>query len=214
MNTPTTIAVALAAIALAAVLGGYIIDRLNQRPATRTLRIQVIQGDITRQNVDAIVNAAKRTLLGGSGVDGAIHHAGGTDILRACHHLRATTHPDGLPAGQAVATTAGNLPAEWVIHTVGPVYDPTVPGQAATLRSCYTESLRVAEKLGAETVAFPLISSGVYGWPVADAITQAITALNAADTTVKTARLVLFDEDTYNTAQSLRLIDDTMKGLK
>jgi O-acetyl-ADP-ribose deacetylase len=128
------------------------------------MRITVVQGDVTRQQTDAIVNAANSSLLGGGGVDGAIHRHGGPEILAACRRLRAEAYPDGLPTGQAVATTAGLLPATWVIHTVGPVYSSR-EDRSALLASCYTESLRVAAELGARTVAFPAVSAGVYGWP-------------------------------------------------
>ncbi|HVD28262.1 MAG TPA: O-acetyl-ADP-ribose deacetylase, partial [Mycobacteriales bacterium] len=130
--------------------------------------IVAVQGDITEQRVDAVVNAANSSLLGGGGVDGAIHRRGGPAILAACRDLRAGHLGKGLPAGQAVATTAGNLPARWVIHTVGPVWSAT-DDRSAVLSSAYRESLRVAEELGATTVAFPAVSAGVYGWPVADA---------------------------------------------
>jgi O-acetyl-ADP-ribose deacetylase len=130
-------------------------------------------GDITRESTDAIVNAANSGLRGGGGVDGAIHRAGGPDILAACRTLRETSLPDGLPAGQAVATTAGRLPARWVIHTVGPVHS-TREDRSATLASCYRESLRVAAEIGARSVAFPAISAGVYGWPLEDAARIAV----------------------------------------
>lgn len=135
-------------------------------------------GDITDIEVDAVVNAANSSLLGGGGVDGAIHRRGGRAILAECQRLRAGKLPDGLPAGQAVATTAGELPARWVIHTVGPVY---VEGEERSdiLASCYRESLRVAAELGAETVAFPAISAGVYGWPLDDAARIAVDAAAA-----------------------------------
>jgi O-acetyl-ADP-ribose deacetylase len=165
-------------------------------------RVVIVEGDITEQHVDAIVNAANETLLGGGGVDGAIHSRGGPDILDECERLRATSHHDGLPAGQAVATTAGNLPARWVIHTVGPVYSPS-RDQTEVLRSCYTNSLAVADSLEAETVAFPLISAGTFGWPVDDALTQALTALRGADTQVTEARLVLFGQHTFELAERL-----------
>ena len=116
------------------------------------MHIELRVGDITEQVVDAIVNAANSALMGGGGVDGAIHRAGGPEIAAACRALRAGSLPDGLPTGQAVATTAGLLPARWVIHTVGPVYGV---GGAELLRSCYTQALRVADELGAATVAFP-----------------------------------------------------------
>jgi len=161
------------------------------------MRLNLVQGDITTQRVDAIVNAANSSLLGGGGVDGAIHRVGGPAVLAACRELRATTLPDGLPPGQAVATTAGNLPARWVIHTVGPVYGH---GDVETLRSCYRESLRVAAELGAVTVAFPLISAGVYGWPVDDAVRQAVDMIRAASNDGE-ATLVLFGATAYELAQ-------------
>jgi O-acetyl-ADP-ribose deacetylase (regulator of RNase III) len=164
------------------------------------VRITAVAGDITEQRVDAVVNAANSSLLGGGGVDGAIHRRGGPAILAECRALRAGHLGGGLPTGRAVATTAGDLPARWVIHTVGPVYS-RAEDRSALLRSCYTESLRVAADLGAATVAFPLVSSGVYGWPLDDAVTQALIALRGADTTVEEARLVLFGEAAYAAAQ-------------
>lgn len=164
------------------------------------MRIELVEGDLTEQCVDAIVNAANSSLLGGGGVDGAIHRRGGPAILEECRALRASRYPDGLPAGDAVATTAGNLSAGWVIHTVGPVYDAS-RDQSATLRSCYARSLAVADELGARTVAFPLISAGAYGWPLEDAVRQALTAQRAAETAVEEARLVLFGASTYGIAQ-------------
>ena len=165
-------------------------------------RVVVVEGDITEQDVDAIVNAANETLLGGGGVDGAIHRRGGPAILDECRRLRAAHLGGGLPTGEAVATTAGNLPARWVIHTVGPVYS-AARDQTATLRACYTNSLAVADSLGAETVAFPLISAGAYGWPVDDALTQALAVLRTADTQVTEARLVLFGQSTFALAERL-----------
>lgn len=164
------------------------------------MRIEIVEGDVTEQIVDAIVNAANSSLLGGGGVDGLIHRKGGPAILAECRALRASRYPDGLPAGEAVATTAGNLAARWVIHTVGPVYDAG-RDQSATLRSCYTRSLAVAAEVGAGVVAFPLVSAGAYGWPLEDAIRQALAALRAAETSVAEARLVLFGAETYATAR-------------
>jgi O-acetyl-ADP-ribose deacetylase (regulator of RNase III) len=164
------------------------------------MRIELIEGDVTAQEVDAIVNAANSSLMGGGGVDGAIHRKGGPVILEECRSLRRSRYPDGLPAGEAVATTAGALGARWVIHTVGPVYTPE-RDQADTLRSCYTRSLAVADELGAATVAFPLISSGAFGWPLDDAVAQALAALGAAETAVGEARLVLFGASTFAAAQ-------------
>ncbi|MBP1785881.1 O-acetyl-ADP-ribose deacetylase (regulator of RNase III) [Micromonospora sp. HB375] len=160
----------------------------------------LIEGDITAQQVDAIVNAANSSLLGGGGVDGAIHRRGGPAILEECRALRASRYGRGLPTGQAVATTAGNLPARWVVHTVGPVFSPG-EDRSALLRDCYANSLRIADGLGATSVAFPLISAGIYGWPVDDAVAQALTVLHAATPAhVTEARLVLFGADTYATA--------------
>ncbi|MEU9921494.1 O-acetyl-ADP-ribose deacetylase [Streptomyces griseoluteus] len=158
--------------------------------------ITLVQGDITEQRVDAIVNAANSSLLGGGGVDGAIHRRGGPAILAACRDLRASHYGGGLPTGEAVATTAGDLPAEWVIHTVGPVWQG--PGSdPALLASCYRESLRVADELGARTVAFPAISTGVYRWPVEEAARVAVETVRAADTGVEEVRFVLFDGGTF-----------------
>lgn len=122
-------------------------------------------GDITHENVCAIVNAANSSLLGGSGVDGAIHRAGGFEILEACKKIRKEHYPDGLPTGEAVATNAGNLPAKYVIHTVGPIYHQCGEYCADLLASCYTKSLKMADTLGCKHVAFPAISTGIYGYP-------------------------------------------------
>jgi O-acetyl-ADP-ribose deacetylase (regulator of RNase III) len=155
------------------------------------MALQVVLGDITEQHVDAIVNAANSSLLGGGGVDGAIHSRGGPAILAECRELRATRYPNGLPVGQAVATTAGELPARWVIHTVGPIHGR---GEVAALQSCYTESLRLADELGATSIA------GAYGWPVDEAIVVADTALSgwAGD-----ARLVLFSRSLMARARAV-----------
>jgi O-acetyl-ADP-ribose deacetylase (regulator of RNase III) len=160
-------------------------------------RITLVRGDITAQHVDAIVNAANPTLMGGGGVDGAIHRRGGPEILEACRAIRATQYPDGLPTGKAVATPAGRLHAKWVIHTVGPVY-ARGEDRSALLASCHTESLRVADELGARTVAFPAISTGVYGYPLDEAAPVAIRAVAEADTHVEEVRFVLFDEAAYD----------------
>jgi O-acetyl-ADP-ribose deacetylase len=141
--------------------------------------IEAVRGDITDQRVDAVVNAANSSLLGGGGVDGAIHRRGGPAILAACQELRASRYAGGLPAGQAVATTAGELPARWVIHTVGPVYSGT-PRDAELLASCHVESLRVADELGASSVAFPAISTGAYGYPLAEAAAVAVRSVRDA----------------------------------
>ncbi|MDT0462961.1 O-acetyl-ADP-ribose deacetylase [Streptomyces gibsoniae] len=158
--------------------------------------ITLVQGDITRQSADAIVNAANSSLLGGGGVDGAIHRRGGPAILAACRDLRASHYGKGLPTGQAVATTAGELDAQWVIHTVGPVYQAS-GGDPALLASCYRESLRVADELGARTVAFPAISTGVYRWPMDDAARVAVETVRNTPTAVDEVRFVLFDDRAY-----------------
>ncbi|MDA8115903.1 MAG: O-acetyl-ADP-ribose deacetylase [Actinomycetota bacterium] len=120
-------------------------------------------GDIVHQRTDAIVNAANSSLMGGGGVDGAIHRHGGPAILAECMEIRRTTHPEGLPPGQAVATSGGNLSCRWIIHTVGPVFRD--PSQFDLLASCYHRSLLLAADLGARSISFPLVGAGVYGWP-------------------------------------------------
>ncbi|MFE9840380.1 O-acetyl-ADP-ribose deacetylase [Streptomyces goshikiensis] len=159
-------------------------------------RIALVLGDITAEEADAVVNAANSSLLGGGGVDGAIHRRGGPEILQACRALRASHYGKGLPTGRAVATTAGLLPARWVIHTVGPVWS-SEEDRSALLASCYRESLRVADELGARTVAFPAISTGVYGWPMDDGARIAVETVRAAATAVEEVRFVLFDEAAY-----------------
>jgi O-acetyl-ADP-ribose deacetylase (regulator of RNase III) len=163
------------------------------------VQLELVHGDITEQRVDAIVNAANASLFGGGGVDGAIHRRGGKAVLSDCRRIRDTMYPDGLPPGQAVATTAGKLAAKWVIHTVGPVYGR---GDGETLRSCYRESLRIARELGAQSIAFPLISAGAFGWPADDAIQQAVDMIRSAPGD-GVARLVLFDAETFELAQRL-----------
>ncbi|MFF8014794.1 O-acetyl-ADP-ribose deacetylase [Streptomyces sp. NPDC007929] len=158
--------------------------------------IELVRGDITGESVDVIVNAANSSLLGGGGVDGAIHRRGGPAILEDCRRLRAAHLGKGLPTGQAVATTAGELDARWVVHTVGPVHSAT-EDRSGLLASCYRESLRVADELGARTVAFPAISTGVYGWPMDDGARIAVETVRAADTGVEEVRFVLFDERAY-----------------
>ncbi|KOV55574.1 macro domain-containing protein [Streptomyces sp. AS58] len=161
-----------------------------------TTTITLVQGDITRQSVDAIVNAANSSLLGGGGVDGAIHRRGGPAILEECRKLRASRYGRGLPAGRAVATTAGRLDARWVVHTVGPVYSEQ-EDRSDLLASCYRESLRVADELGARTVAFPAVSTGVYRWPMADAARIALGTVRSTPTSVEEIRFVLFDDRAY-----------------
>jgi O-acetyl-ADP-ribose deacetylase len=157
-------------------------------------QIVVVEGDLTTQAVDAIVNAANSTLLGGGGVDGAIRRTGGPSILAECEELRRTAFPDGLPTGRAVATGGGDLPARWVIHTVGPVYR-TSDDPAGELASCHTEALRVADELGARTAAFPAISTGAYGYPIDEAAAVAVGAVRSAETAVDEVRFVLFGRE-------------------
>ncbi|MER5912926.1 O-acetyl-ADP-ribose deacetylase [Streptomyces sp. NPDC001982] len=159
--------------------------------------ITLVQGDITRQEADAIVNAANSSLLGGGGVDGAIHRRGGPAILEECRKLRASHYGKGLPTGQAVATTAGELAARWVIHTVGPVWSSS-DDRSELLASCYRRSLEVADDLGARTVAFPAISTGIYGWPMDDGARIAVETVRGTDTAVEEVRFVLFDERAYD----------------
>jgi O-acetyl-ADP-ribose deacetylase (regulator of RNase III) len=155
--------------------------------------VELITGDITTQKADAIVNAANSSLLGGGGVDGAIHRKGGPEILAECRQLRASRYGRGLPTGEAVATTAGRLPARWVIHTVGPVFAKS-EDRTPLLRNCYVNSLRVAGELGARSIAFPLISAGIYRWPKDDAVEVALSVLSDSD--LPDVRLVLFDDAT------------------
>ncbi|WP_335937931.1 O-acetyl-ADP-ribose deacetylase [Streptomyces sp. PTD5-9] len=166
-------------------------------PGPGAVTVTLVRGDITQQSVDVIVNAANSSLLGGGGVDGAIHRRGGPDILAACRALRASHYGKGLPTGRAVATTAGRLDARWVVHTVGPVWSGS-EDRSALLASCYRESLRVAAELGARTVAFPAISTGVYGWPMDDGARIAVrTVLAEAVAPVEEVRFVLFDAHAY-----------------
>jgi O-acetyl-ADP-ribose deacetylase len=161
-------------------------------------RILVVVGDITRQHVDAVVNAANSSLLGGLGVDGAIHRAGGPQILAECQEIRRTIHPDGLPTGQAVITTGGNLPAKYVIHTVGPIYGQQPDHEAELLAACYQNSLLLARQHQISTLAFPSISTGAYGYPKPDAAKISSTTIKDflnADRQIKEVRLVFFGEN-------------------
>lgn len=158
-------------------------------------QVTAVLGDITTQDVDAIVNAANNRMRGGGGVDGAIHRAGGREILRDCE----ARFPHGLATGDAGWTTAGRLPARWVIHTVGPRY----PGDRALLVSCYRRCLEVADTLGAATVAFPLVSAGVYGWPLEDAVRAAVTTVRTAQSTVTEARIVAFSRATLELVEAV-----------
>lgn len=151
-----------------------------------------VLGDITTQHVDAIVNAANRAMRGGGGVDGAIHRAGGPAILDDC----IARYPHGLATGDAGWTTAGALPAQWVIHVVGPNH-AAGERDRALLVSCYRRALTVADRLGARSIAFPLVSAGIYGWPKADAVDIAVTTIAGAATAVTEARVVAFDAATH-----------------
>jgi O-acetyl-ADP-ribose deacetylase (regulator of RNase III) len=168
--------------------------------------LRAVRGDLTTCDVDVVVNAANPGLLGGGGVDGAIHRAGGPDILEQCRVIKARLPEGRLPRGGAVATTAGRLPARWVVHTAGPIWSAS-SDRSAVLRSCYAESLRVADELGARTVAFPAISAGVYGWPLDDAARQAVAGVRSATVEhVHEVRFVLFDE------RALAAFEDALSG--
>ncbi len=158
-------------------------------------RVLVVLGDITRQDVTAIVNAANSTLLGGGGVDGAIHRAGGPQILEECKAIRKTTYPNGLPAGEAVVTTGGNLPAKYVIHTVGPIYGRQPERESELLASCYRNSLLLAREQQIASIAFPSISTGAFGYPKPEAArisSQTIREFLTADAGIEQVRLVFF----------------------
>ena len=155
------------------------------------MEITLVEGDITTQEVDAVVNAANSAMRGGGGVDGVIHRAGGPAVLEDCKQR----FPDGLATGDAGWTTAGEMPARWVIHVVGPNHRA---GQTdrSLLTSCYARALEVADELGARTLAFPLVSAGIYGWPLNDAVDAAVSTLSGAETRVEEARIVAFGRDT------------------
>ncbi|HEU4330608.1 MAG TPA: O-acetyl-ADP-ribose deacetylase [Lapillicoccus sp.] len=166
------------------------------------MHVEAVLGDITTERVDVVVNAANRSLLGGGGVDGAIHRAAGPRLLAACREVRRDAYPDGLPVGAAVATTGANLPARWVVHTVGPNWyrgqrDPQL------LRNCFTRSLDVAAKLGARSVAFPAVSAGVYGWPASTVAAIAVAAVHDEQhgSGVELVRFVLFSEAVHDEFQ-------------
>src|SRR6266705_6538707 len=158
-------------------------------------RVSVMVGDITKQDVEAIVNAANSSLLGGGGVDGAIHRAGGPEILAECQEIRRTRFPEGLPTGEAVITTGGKLAALYVIHTVGPIYGEHQGKEAELLANCYHNSLTLAVEKNLTSIAFPAISTGVYGYPPAEAAvvsSQTIENFLATDRQLKEVRLVFF----------------------
>ena len=168
---------------------------------TNAFGLKLKLGDITTEVVDVIVNAANPGLLGGGGVDGAIHASGGPEILAECQERKRELPGGQLPRGQAVATTGGRLPARWVVHTAGPIWSPE-EDRSDVLASCYRESLRVAADLGAETVAFPAISAGVYGWPLDDAARIALDSVRDAPRgTVSEVRFVLFGQQAFDAFQ-------------
>ena len=173
--------------------------RVNDRLIAR-------RGDLTREDADAIVNAANASLLGGGGVDGAIHRAGGPEILEACRSIRATRYPEGLPTGEAVITTAGRLPARHVIHTVGPVYGEHGGREAQLLAACYENAIALAAAHALETLAFPAISTGIYGYPKDEATRVALAAVErglARHATIREIRLVFFDSEGVPRVQRL-----------
>ena len=160
-------------------------------------RVLVVIGDITRQDVTAIVNAANWTLLGGGGVDGAIHHEGGPQILEECKEIRKTVYPDGLPTGQAVITTGGKLLAKYVIHTVGPIYGRQPEREAELLAACYQNSLLLARQHQISSIAFPSISTGAFGYPKPNAAkisSGAIKDFLSTDQQIEQVRLVFFQQ--------------------
>jgi O-acetyl-ADP-ribose deacetylase (regulator of RNase III) len=165
--------------------------RMREVGEAATPALELVEGDLTQQDTDAIVNAANASLLGGGGVDGAIHQAGGPAIVEACRSLRQERYPDGLPTGCAVATTGGALRARWVIHTVGPVYATSID-PARELASCYAASLAVADEIGARSVSFPAISTGVFGYPMYEAARVALRTVRSSDTRVERVRFALF----------------------
>ncbi|MFN2577022.1 MAG: O-acetyl-ADP-ribose deacetylase [Pyrinomonadaceae bacterium] len=170
---------------------------MNSEPKTEFLdgRVTVVVADITKQDVEAIVNAANSSLLGGGGVDGAIHRAGGPEILEACREIRRTRFPQGLPTGEAVVTTGGKLPALYVIHTVGPIYGEQGAKEAELLANCYHNSLTLAVEKNVTSVAFPSISTGAYRYPpdeAAEISSRTIENFLSTDRQLKEVRLVFF----------------------
>jgi O-acetyl-ADP-ribose deacetylase (regulator of RNase III) len=166
------------------------------------MKIQLVKGDITKETTDAIVNAANNSLLGGGGVDGAIHRAGGPKILEECKLIRS--RQGGCPTGEAVYTSAGNLPAQYVIHTVGPVWQRGGHEEETLLKSCYEKSLSLAENLGIRSIAFPNISTGVYGFPKEKAAEIAVNAVrNFPAKSIGLVRFVCFDDENYQLYEKL-----------
>ncbi len=165
------------------------------------MEIELIRGDITNLEVDVIVNAANTELRGGGGVDGAIHRAGGEEIAEACDKIRESQ--GGCPVGEAVITTAGKLPAKFVVHTVGPVWQDGKSGEPALLRNCYLNSLKLAVENQLDSIAFPNISTGVYGYPKRAAAEIAIQAVRTSDNTLKKVIYVCFDDENFRIYQQL-----------
>ncbi|HEU4388269.1 MAG TPA: O-acetyl-ADP-ribose deacetylase [Blastocatellia bacterium] len=175
-------------------------------------RVSVVVGDITRQAVDAIVNAANSTLLGGGGVDGAIHRAGGPQILEECKEIRRTRFPNGLPTSEAVITSGGRLPAKFVIHTVGPIYGRQAGRDAELLANCYRNSLALAVEHGLKSIAFPAISTGAFGYPTeqaAEVSSEAIAEFLAGDESLKDVRLVFFSDGDARTFVRCQRFEET-----
>ena len=174
-------------------------------------RVRVLTGDITSQKVDAIVNAANSTLMGGGGVDGAIHRAGGATILEECREIRRTQLPDGLPTGEAVITSGGLLAARYVIHTVGPIYGQHGGREAELLARCYENSLRLAAQNNLASIAFPSISTGAFGYPAGEAAavaSRAVADFLKDETSVSEVRLIFFQPDDLNVFLSKHKFDD------
>jgi O-acetyl-ADP-ribose deacetylase (regulator of RNase III) len=161
------------------------------------MELSVVEGDITEQHVDAVVNAANRAMRGGGGVDGAIHRAGGPEVLEDCRRR----FPRGLATGDVGWTTAGLMPARWVIHVVGPNHNRGETDRSL-LTSCYSRALEVADELGAATLAFPLVSAGSYGWPLDDAVAAAVDTLRETPTQVGEARIVAFNHTIFELVQA------------
>ena len=160
-------------------------------------RVRLVVGDITEQEVDVIVNAANSTLLGGGGVDGAIHRAGGRIIVEQCREIRRTLYPQGLPTGEAVITAAGDLPAQYVIHTVGPIYGRHQGREAEMLSACYRNAMALAIKYSLNSMAFPSISTGAFGYPrdqAAIVVSEAIEEFLSVNSSIVDVRLVFFDQ--------------------
>jgi O-acetyl-ADP-ribose deacetylase (regulator of RNase III) len=178
--------------------GRSIMDRSKPLQSFLSGRVRILLGDITKQNVDVIVNAANSTLFGGGGVDGAIHATGGPQILEECREIRRTRYPHGLPTGEVVLTTGGNLPARYVIHTVGPITRIGHEPDALLLASCYRNSLALAAENGLRSIAFPAISTGAFGYPseqAAPVVSETIESVMTTGTVVERVLLVFYEAE-------------------